>query len=119
MRHFFKQLQILQEYLVQETLYRSSMIVILHFSIFMSTVFLNFFKYFFNKNYNYLKNKEIKIKKYSKKKLTFKNFKNHISKMMKFSDSCCNVKLIRDRYRYPKCKGTYSHEVLFKDSDTT
>ena len=48
------------------------MVVILRFSIFASTLFLNFFKYFFKENHNYLKNKEIKIKKNSKKILTFK-----------------------------------------------
>lgn len=58
-------------------LYRSSMVVILRFSIFTSTLFLNFFKYFFKENHNYLKNKEIKIEKYSKKILTFKNLKSN------------------------------------------
>lgn len=34
-----------------------------------------------------------------------------------FGDSYYSVKLIRDRYRCPKCKRTCSHEAPFKDGD--
>lgn len=88
---FLKNSRYCQEHLVQGMLYRSSMIVILRFSIFTSILFLNFFKYFFKENHNYLKNKEIKIKKNSKKNLIFKkllkSYKQNNENLYKVSKS--------------------------------
>lgn len=69
-----------------------------------------------------MKNKEIKIKKNSKKILTFKkllkSYKQNDENLYKVSKSWLySVKLIRDRYRYPKCKRLTHMRALFKDDD--